>query len=333
MRTRLRVSRAFSLIDCVAAIAAFGILGLCTAVALAQQFEINTFPRRANILRQFSQAMTLYALNNADFFAGSNTSGAAAQATNGAAVVGTRTSATPTSSDDWISPTRGLVTSLSASRAARLQALLNRHRSWINNAPNALLFGSPATPDFAEFLSINAQGGFRSVSYLSPSAFHFFPNSTVASQNRYQGVTLKFTSGGPVTVAPAYRPRISDVGVQPSNKIYAADGSRFVTPTSIDLDINPNPASFGNFIDPGAILHTSTAYGRQSSSSGRNVNLSFRQPDGSLDAAMFDGSVRNISRTTAWTDASLWYPGGSTFTGAGATPESQAATAPGTILP
>lgn len=75
-------------------------------------------------------------------------------------------------------------------------------------------------------------------------------------------------------------------------------------------------------MDNGPIYHASVAYGRAFNAAPGNIELSFRGRDGSMLATMFDGSVRSLTREQAWTDPTLWYPSGSTFTGSDATPES-----------
>lgn len=322
-----------TLFDVLAATAVLVVLGVVATVALAQPWEVNTFERRTATLKLLGQSMAVYAANNADFYAGPNTSGAIVQATNGAGITGNRTGITPTSSHDWISPTLGLSVQLPVNRAERYQTIVNRYKSWRTTA-SSLVFGGSSSPDIADFAARQQQGGFKATSYLSPSAFHYFPNTQVAQQNRYLNTTLKSSFTTPVAVDPAFRPRLFQVGAVASGKVYAADGARFVGNGGIiDMDASTNPGVNGNFLDPGPILQTSTAYGRNSSSGGLNVPISFRQPDGSLDAVMFDGSARNFTRQQAWTDATPWYPGGSVFNGIGATPESQAFHGVNTVLP
>lgn len=119
-------------------------------------------------------------------------------------------------------------------------------------------------------------------------------------------------------------------------KVMHADGTRYVRSGDFtDVDVNVNPSVYGNFTDISPANVLSNAYSRsdRSVSHGYGHKLSFRHASGKINAAFFDGSVRSITKEDAWGEAQYWYPGGSTFTGLNATPESLARYAPGTILP
>jgi prepilin-type processing-associated H-X9-DG protein len=276
--------------------------------------------------------MAMYAADHQDTFAGPNTSGAQGQFDNGASYIGDRTGLTPASTHDWISPTLGAIETLPANRAARTQWLLNDFACPQTTVDNDALFGF--APDSADFTQRFAAGGFRQVSYLSPSAFHYFGSFAAAAANPYRGLVLKWGSATLVRVPDTYRPRLDLLGVEPSEKVYAADGTRFLSSLGVlTIDISPNPHVNGFFLDAGPIFHGSTAYGRDFPAAPANHELSFRHAGDQMNAAHFDGHVKRLRQAQAWTDASRWYPGGSVFNGAGATPESIAFHAPGSVLP
>ena len=79
-------------------------------------------------------------------------------------------------------------------------------------------------------------------------------------------------------------------------------------------------------IDAGPIFDNSTAYGRSASSPSGGVapKMSLRHPSKSLNAGFFDGHVEPLKGDRLYEDASLFYPGGSIFTGSGATAEASA---------
>jgi prepilin-type processing-associated H-X9-DG protein len=130
-----------------------------------------------------------------------------------------------------------------------------------------------------------------------------------------------------------YLPRLDKVGAQASNKIFAADGTRYYDPPRLDFDIAPNPEVYGSFTDSGPIYHPSTAYGRSHIGNPINTKLSFRHPGQRINAVYFDGHAGDIPAQLAWKDATPWYPGGSIYNGGSATPESQAFHSPGDKLP
>lgn len=286
-------------------------------------------------LSDLGKAMSMYAADHKDTFAGPNTSGADGQVTGGSGYTFDRTGTTPVSTHDWISPTLGRGVALPVNRAARTQFITNQFACPETTINNAAIFGN--SPDAAQFAAAIANGGFRQVSYLSPSSFHYFGSTTAAAANRYQGVTLKSSFTTPVRVSDAYRPRLDLVGTQPGRKVYAADGTRFFDLGLLDLDISPNPSLNGFFTDSGPIVQTSAAYGRLFSGAPQSCRLSFRHgragASAEVNAAFFDGSVGRLTQAQTYTDASRWYPGGSVYNGSGATPESQAFHAPGSVLP
>jgi hypothetical protein len=139
----------------------------------------------------------------------------------------------------------------------------------------------------------------------------------------------------PVAVPDRYRPSINLLGVQASNKIIAADGTRYFDNATgrLDFDINPDPSIFGSFLESGPIFQSSTAYGRSGPGAPTNQKLSFRHPSSTLRVVYYDGHVETMKQKQAWTDATPWYPGGSIYNGTSGTVESQAFHTNGQVLP
>ncbi|HLO40514.1 MAG TPA: type II secretion system protein [Phycisphaerales bacterium] len=287
-------------------------------------------------LRSLGQGQAFYMSSNKDYYAGPNTSGAKGQSFTpdynlGANVyyVGDQGSTTPTSTHDWISPTLGDSMNLSVNRAGRTQQIFNVMACPSAKYRNNLLYGSAT--DKSHFTNlINSTEGFKQVSYLSPSAFHYKPNEQVAKSQKYReigspsSIVLKYNEfQTPVRINPRFQPRFDLLGAQASSKILAADGTRYFEAGQLDFDIAPSPGVFGSFTDPGAIFHGSTAYGRNFAGAPNNLLLSIRHRGEKLNAVMFDGHAETLAKTRYYEDASLWYPGGSVFNGGGAaTPES-----------
>ena len=78
-------------------------------------------------------------------------------------------------------------------------------------------------PDIEQFEDILTRETFPQISYLSPASFHLFGR-------RYYGRTLGRHSEwlGPAIPPTHYRPRTDRVGTQPAQKIFLADGTRYV---------------------------------------------------------------------------------------------------------
>jgi prepilin-type N-terminal cleavage/methylation domain-containing protein/prepilin-type processing-associated H-X9-DG protein len=287
-------------------------------------------------LRGLGQGQSFYMGSNKDYWAGPNTSGAKGQSFTadfnlGANVyyVGDQSPATPTSTHDWISPTLGDSMNLSPNRAGRTQQIFNVLACPSARFRNNVLYGN--APDKSHFTNlINSGEGYKQTSYLSPSAFHYKPNETIAKAQRYKepgssvAVILKYNEyQTPVQINPKFQPRFDLIGGQPASKILVADGTRYYESGQLDFDIAPAPSIFGSFTDPGALFHGSTAYGRSFKEAPNNLLLSIRHRGEKINAAMFDGHVETLAKTRYYEDASLWYPGGSKFNGGGsATPES-----------
>ncbi len=319
-----QLRRAFTLIELLVVIAIIALLVGLLLPALGKAREISRQIVCASMTRQLATAQLIYTNDWKDFIAGPNTSGADGQLTNGALYFGDRAASTPTTTHDWVSPTIGDSNGLSTNRAARTKQIFERFGCASATRLNDTVFpGTHPSADFSDFRTLNDTQGIRQISYLSPSAFHYFPQGTPEVQRKYQGLTLQnVTIGTPVAVRAGYRPRIDQVGTQASNKIIVGDGTRYVADSRIlDFDPDPYPRFYGSFTDPGPIFRNSAAYGRDRfPGTGENWKLSFRH-SGTMNAAYFDGHASNLKTTQAWKDATPWYPGGSTFNGGMATPE------------
>jgi prepilin-type processing-associated H-X9-DG protein len=164
------------------------------------------------------------------------------------------------------------------------------------------------------------------VSYLAPASFHRYPNPTAAAAHIKNGFTPNCTPAGqqnPVAVNPGYEPRLDLIGTQASNKVFAADGTRYYdSDGTLDFDISPAAYTFSSFADSGPIFNGSTAYGQQGPGAPNNLKLTYRHSGEVINVVYFDGHARSMKQKESWTDATPWYPGRSLFNGVNATPES-----------
>jgi prepilin-type N-terminal cleavage/methylation domain-containing protein/prepilin-type processing-associated H-X9-DG protein len=323
--------RGFTLIELLVVIAIIALLISILLPALGKAREAGRNIACASTVRQLALAQATYMNDWKEWYACRYTSGAEADATGGAALLGDTTSITPTSNFDWISPTMGEAANLPINRARRTIAIFNQWRCASATQFNQTLYGTAA--DQPEFDQAFAESGARQISYLQPAGFSLWSRSAPESVRKYRRrdgsefIRPNTAPNGqwpnPVTIPDTWTPVLSKVGIQASNKALVADGTRYWENDHLDFDVNPAPASYGSFTDTPSYIE-STAYGRNSpwSPQGQNLRLTFRHA-GNINVGFFDGSVRSLTKDTTWRRVDYWYPSGSIFNGLDAPPESR----------
>jgi prepilin-type N-terminal cleavage/methylation domain-containing protein/prepilin-type processing-associated H-X9-DG protein len=332
-RPDCKCRRGFTLIELLVVIAIIAILISLLLPGLGQAREIARQLVCSSHLKQLAMAQGMYAGSYDDHFATATTSGLWGQINRQGqqGYVGDTTSETPVSTVDWISPIMGEALNLSPNRARRTAQIFNDFACASARLYNQEVFvGGGGGTDASQFLEILNNEGIRQISYLAPAGFHYWPASMrprISAMLGHNNGT--FTIATPVNVNTNYRPRLDLLGTQPSMKIVAADGTRFLrkAPPLLNFDSNPTPEIYGSFTEASPIYHGNTAYGR-AIRSGANAPadhrhvLSFRHAGRAINTAYFDGHVSRMRSEDAWTSAWPWYPGGSVYNGGNATPES-----------
>lgn len=303
-------------------------------------------------LRNLNSAQQSYAVDNRDWFSSPVTVGTRylgrtvipgqGLVSGGAALEGYRTSTTPTSTQDWISPIIGDSVGLPPNRAERTQYIFNNLGCPEASLDNDFPFGSAGDGD--DFERVVAQGT-RQISYLMPSGFAHLGNyggtaEGISTQNFLRGLVDNVPGGiqnpnlndirsmlsnpnAPKQPA-SYRPRLDRVGVSASSKIMASDATRFWTDRDgLDFDIDPTPDFFGSFTESTPTFRRSTSFGREfrEAPSQTNLRLTFRHSD-KINFTRFDGSGASMSNIEAWTDPNPWHPSGTIWTDGENTDES-----------
>ncbi len=234
----------------------------------------------------------------------------------------------PVSAYDWVSPVIGNSFGLHANRARRTKQIFEDLGCPSTTAMNDRLYGTGSAHDSDDFVLLLETEGIGQISFLSPASFHLWGPMPNAPGRRYGW-------RGPVVTPRAYVPRLDRIGKQPADKVFLADGARYVLAGGkLDFDVDPVPDYFGSFLTSGPIYEGSTAYGKRPHSPDlsserhetrsvypRNRNLSYRHR-GAINIMYFDGHLGDMTETESKTDAAPWYPSGSRFTARKATPES-----------
>lgn len=277
---------------------------------------------------------SLFMLANNGQFSGANVTGwidVPGANQSDANYVGDTSPGTPTQTTDWITPLLGDELNLSPNRALRTQQLLEQVRDPRNTRFNDSLFGG-AESDFDDFAAAATNGGFRSTSYLAPAAFHFWgtpePGGFVPGQGtvkgdeeiwlkKYGGIPYNWSGGTAFNIETprSYRPKIDMIGPSPAQKVMFADGTRYVDFSDlIDIDTDPTPFLFGNFVSGFFAYEGETSYGRQRPGlpySARRQGLGQGLDRRVLFMTFFDGSTRTSTVAQAKARPDWWAPSGS----------------------
>jgi prepilin-type N-terminal cleavage/methylation domain-containing protein/prepilin-type processing-associated H-X9-DG protein len=321
---------AFTLIELLVVIAIIALLISMLLPALAGAREAARAAVCAGSRqRSMAQGATMYMMANKDYIPGPTTTGYDGQVGQAGdnLYIFDKTSETPTTTHDWISPSIGESMGLSINRAQRTRQLFNDLACPTARLLNQRVFLGGMGDDSQFTTQVNE--GIRQVSFLMPSAFVYWPNSAPnrASIVAMVGPDATFTIDTPVSVPSSYTPRFDQLGRQPSNKAMVADGTRFFAKqgpsTYLDFDTDCTPRYYGSFTEAGPIYHGSTAWGREvrTDAADDRAKASFRH-NKNIQVAYFDGHVAVMKPDQAYKDAAPWYPGGSRFNGGNATPES-----------
>lgn len=288
----------------------------------------------AMVMQRMGEAQAIYAVDHTDHIPGLNTSGVGLRALQGSPPTLWQNSNLSIQPQDWMTPLLRQTSPLADLRSARLKEVFDAFACPEQVITDVNLLGFPA--DLANFQS---HGPWQAMSYLMPMYFQYWGQ---AEQNTYLAPVVAAPQlavravGAPTNWevdVPSFSSKVSQVG-PPSTKVFVADGTRYVTNNTIDMDVSILPNLFGAFGSSGAWWSGSTEYGPDantqnwdgqticegSASQGRNLQYSYRHdtmgdPDsamenqGTMNAVFYDGHVENLN-DEASREISLWYPTG-----------------------
>ncbi len=292
----------------------------------------------ASMQRQIALLQTSYALDNQDLYSGPNTSnlnhwwieiGATEQPLD--QLYFDSDPDAPTTTLDWISPILGDAVGLSPNRAARTSQLFNEYGCAAARVFNDTIYRVNAIQDEEQFRETLQDRGFLQISYLAPTAFYYLsydsPIPVIQVGNGRLTRRMKETFENAAVSPAGFVPRLDRVGISTSTKIMFSDGTRFASADDgLDFDPRLAPSFFGSFFANNPIIQGSSAFGRMPFNSSiqlpENQLLSFRHPNGSINAAYFDGHAAGMPQAEAYSNPNPWFPSGSRWTGNSATPES-----------
>lgn len=350
-RAGVSSGRAFTLVELLVVIAVIALLIGVLLPALGQAQKAGWALVSSNNQRQFMIGIQTYATENKEFIPSMSAPGRIRLTEIAYGVGGTegdlfnivnRDGTAPLAANDWLTPGIAQNTQLPPEWSARWWTILEdfgdpamKERSPVWDGSAASLWGSEIE-DYARNVKSEP---FRGVSYLMNTVWlgygDLFPNRVVRDlsgspdTNPNFGRYLRFGSGSPggavnQVIPPAsYSPRT--VAIQsPSDKIAISTGFRYFDVSGVDWDPRWQAGAtvtFGAMTDTSPVFERSTAYGKLSPSNGENIPLTYRH-NGDLICAMWDGSVRRVTRAESF-DPTLWFPTKSQFVGgSGTAPES-----------
>ena len=327
---------AFSLLEVLVVIAVIALLGGLLIPGLGAARSAAREAQCAAMQRQLYTAAMKHAHSNDDMLPGVNTTGSAYLGSVAAAerLLGDTSPATPTTVFDWISPSIGDVAGLSANRAERTRQIFEDFSCAEAGATANGLWGAAGVADAGQFRTALDTKGYRQISYLSPGPFHL-----TGAWYRREATARMYGWRGPAILPERYFPRLSRVGASHADKIFLADGTRYLANKELlDFDVHPRPKYYGSFTSSTPVYVASREYGKATGSpefadenraSGErtvypfNARMSYRH-GGRMVTLRFDGSGETMTEAESKRDATPWFPGDSVFTGVNATPESLA---------
>lgn len=251
-------------------------------------------------LRSAGQAMATYAADNRDWMPGPNTSGVDVATTG---IV--RNSATaPTQNMDWVSPSLGDSLGLSSDPVKRVESIFNNEMFCPANDANydAIFAAGPLSGLDPLSIRVNSYGAMLGLQWSGANA---------------DGIHIQDLSRQAIELPVNYQPRLDLVGAA-SNKVFATDGTRFVTGSEISFNGITYQDSGGNFMTAGpAIGEGGDPFKYESDNKTPTVDslrFAYRH-NGSVNSVYCDGHGENMSPDEA-IDLHKYFPSGSTVRGA-----------------
>lgn len=338
MNLRGTQRNAFTLIELLVVVAIIALLISILLPSLGAAREAARAVVCGTTLRGFGGGLNTYAMENRDGIPGTTTSGLRLESRLPPGQGGIEESKMPCQAHDWMTPILSPGMEMPGNRAEKFKFLFDKFRC-PSQSYTAIPYGTQ--PGFATMTA---------TSYLMPMYFQWLGQADGVGRvlGYYDRANLVPMYAKPGRHYPPaafevrmdhYTPRIDKVGTA-ARKIFAADGTRFVDPTTglLDYDAVPLPNYFGCFATAGAWWSSDKSYGPAPNSknwsnltvpgvpggSGQNIGVSYRHGargpaadvhsnKGTINAVFFDGHVDRLNDRQS-REIHLWYPKGGVVT-------------------
>ena len=260
-------------------------------------------------LRSAGQAIATYGADNNDWIPGPNTSGAHIGATG---YVPRDTPTEPTQNMDWVSPGMGESLGLPSTQAERVVNIFNNDlycpsndEYYDQNASGGGTYGGYSVND----IRVNSYGAILGFQWV---------NRAVTSNNKYRYAYSDGKAQQTIKLETNYRPRIDRIGGA-SDKVFAMDGTRFVSGDIISFNEYPFQDEGGNFMTAGPAFDSGGGdpfLYESGTTNPTEVSKRFAyRHNSALNGVYFDGHGESMQPDEA-IDLNKYFPTGSEVTGA-----------------
>ena len=187
-------------------------------------------------LRSAGQGMATYAADSADWMPGPNTSGVDVGKTG----VVQQASTAPTQNMDWVSPSMGDSLGLPADPVKRVELIFNSEMHCPTNDANydGTFVPGPLSGLDPQSMRVNSYGAMLGLQWSGANA---------------PGIHIQDLSRNAIILPAGYQPRVDLVGAA-SNKVFATDGTRFMTGSEMSFNGLTFQDSGGNFMTAGPAI-------------------------------------------------------------------------------